>query len=66
MTINWINCFLSILLGFSFAFFFKKACKGSNCVLINGPPKDEISKKTYKVGKDKCYKYIPMNISCKK
>lgn len=56
---------LSILLGFGLATLFRKACSGSNCIIINGPPIKELNDNVYKIDDD-CYKYTPEATLCEK
>lgn len=55
---------LSIILGLSLALLFRRACKGSNCVIITGPPNMEKVANTNFKYKDNCYKYTPVEVDC--
>jgi len=59
------NLLISALLGLGLAAMFKKACNGRNCIIIKGPPYKDIKDKIF-VFEDKCYKYKPKAVSCKK
>lgn len=54
---------VSILLGLGIAALFRRACKGKNCVVIQGPKREEIDKYYYKVFDD-CFKYKPREVPC--
>ena len=47
---------ISIILGLGLATLFRRACKGKECILFNGPIINEMDGKTYKYG-EFCYKY---------
>jgi len=59
------NLLISGLLGLGLAAMFKKVCNDGNCVIIRGPSYKEIKDKIF-VFEDKCYKYKPKAVSCKK
>jgi hypothetical protein len=54
---------LSILLGMGFASFFRKACKGKDCIDYSAPPVEEMEGKNYKFD-GKCYEYYAEPVSC--
>jgi len=56
---------ISIIWGLGFATLFRKACKGRNCIVINGPKPSEMENKIYRFD-NKCYKYKAINTKCKK
>jgi hypothetical protein len=53
----------SILLGLGIAFVFKKECEGKNCIVIEGPDPNEVSKYYFKVNGE-CYQYKPYIVDC--
>lgn len=55
---------ISCILGLGLASLFRKTCSSSNCIIIRGPPLS-IKKNVYKIN-NKCYKYVPTYVSCKK
>lgn len=59
------NLLISALLGLGLATIFKKVCNDGHCVIIKGPPYQEIKDKVF-VFEDKCYKYTPKAVSCPK
>lgn len=58
------NILISALLGLGLAAIFRKVCNEGHCVIIKGPPYEEIKDKVF-VFEDKCYKYTPKAVSCK-
>lgn len=56
---------MSVLLGFGLATFFRVACKGKRCRIIEAPPMEEITDQTYRFD-DKCYKMEKNAIHCDK
>lgn len=55
--------FVSVLLGFGLATVFRKVCSGKNCVIVQGPSKQEVDRYYYKIDED-CYKYTPYTTGC--
>jgi hypothetical protein len=55
---------VSVILGLGIAALFRKACKDNRCVVIQGPPADDVGKFYYKIDHD-CYKYTPVASQCK-
>lgn len=55
--------FISILLGFGLASFFRQVCKDDKCRVVKGPNLKELEKQIYKID-DKCYKYKPVPTLC--
>ena len=56
---------LSVLWGIGLASLFRKACQGSNCIIIKGPNPNEISKKTF-INDGKCFQFQPYIVDCQK
>jgi hypothetical protein len=54
---------LSVILGLGLAALFRQACKGNNCLVVNGPKVSEIQKYYYKLDED-CFKYTPYVTKC--
>jgi hypothetical protein len=54
---------VSVILGFGLATMFVKVCKGSGCIVVQGPPIKEIQKSIYRID-DTCYKYTPIVTKC--
>lgn len=55
---------VSIILGLGIAALFRKACDDKKCIVIQGPPQDEIGRYYYKIDQD-CYKYTPVAAECR-
>ncbi len=59
--------FISILWGLALSLFFKKTCTGNKCVVIQGPPVDEVKTSIYNFDDIKsgtCYKFQPFIKTC--
>ncbi len=54
---------ISALLGFGLAAVFKKVCNDGHCLIVKGPPFEEIDGKTF-IFEDKCYQYKPKAVEC--
>ena len=55
---------ISILIGLGIATIFRKSCKNDDCYIFKGPYTTEIENNIYSFN-NKCYKFIPKNITCK-
>jgi hypothetical protein len=55
---------VSIILGLGIAALFRSVCKDGKCVIIEGPPIEEVQKYYYKIN-DSCYKYEPVPTECR-
>lgn len=56
---------LSFLLGVGIAAMFRPICKGPECVLLRGPPVQEIRDAVYQFGA-KCVEFKPRAVECPK
>jgi hypothetical protein len=63
MNTEYGSVVISVLLGLGLASFFKKVCKDGRCVIIKGPPINEVNKNIYKINEE-CYKYTPFATKC--
>lgn len=54
---------LSIILGLGLAALFRQACKGNECLIVNGPKVNDVRKYFYKIDDD-CFKYTPYATKC--
>ena len=54
---------MSILLGIGLATFFRVACKGKRCRIIEAPPLEELDDQTYKFD-GKCFKLERNAVKC--
>jgi len=59
------NILISAMLGLGLAALFKKVCNDGHCVVVKGPPFEDIKDKVF-VFEDKCYQYSPKAASCSK
>jgi hypothetical protein len=63
MSTEFGSVIVSVVLGLGLASFFKKVCKDGRCVIIKGPPINEVNKNIYKINEE-CYKYTPFATKC--
>lgn len=63
MNTEYGSIIISVVLGLGLASFFKKVCKDGRCVIIKGPPINEVNKNIYKINEE-CYKYTPFATKC--
>lgn len=56
---------ISIILGLGISALFRKVCNERECLIIKGPPTNEIVGNIYEFD-SKCFKYRVKNTSCKK
>lgn len=54
---------ISILLGFGLAAIFRPLCKGPDCLIIRGPPVNEVRGAVYQFG-TKCVEFDAKAIEC--
>ena len=54
---------VSVILGLGLASLFRKVCTEGNCVVIQGPPLDEVENKIFKQD-SKCYRYKAVSTKC--
>lgn len=54
---------ISVIWGLGLAALFRSACKGRRCIVLMGPPPNEIEKTTYKFN-GKCYQFAPETTTC--
>jgi len=57
--------FLSIILGLGLAAIFRKVCDDNNCMIIEGPPINEVENKIFKKD-NKCFRYKSKSETCTK
>ena len=53
----------SLILGIGLAALFQRVCKDGHCIIIQGPPLDEVENKIFKQ-EDKCYRYRAETTTC--
>ena len=56
---------ISIILGLGISALFRKVCNERDCLIVKGPPTDQIVGNIYEFD-SKCFKYRVKNTSCKK
>ena len=56
---------ISIILGLGISALFRKVCNERDCIIVKGPPTNEIVDNIYEFD-SKCFKYRVKNTSCKK
>lgn len=54
---------ISFLLGFGLAAIFRPACRGSECIVLHGPPVKDVVDKVYQMG-EKCVEFTTELVSC--
>lgn len=54
---------LSVILGLGLASLFRQVCKKGQCIVVKGPPVQDVEKYLYKID-DQCYKYTVQARSC--
>mgnify|MGYP000895670860 FL=1 len=55
---------ISVILGLGISALFRKVCNDRDCLIVKGPPSNEIVGSIYEFD-DKCFKYRVKNTSCK-
>lgn len=63
MNIPGMAWLISLLLGFGVAALFRPICKGPECIIMRGPPVDEIRGAVYQFG-SKCVEFNAKAIEC--
>ena len=54
---------LSVILGLGLASLFRRSCVKGQCVVIKGPPVEDVEKYLYRID-GRCYKYTVQARSC--
>jgi len=54
---------ISIILGLGLATLFRRVCIGANCIVVKGPPLEDIKGKIFSLN-NKCYQYTSVMTSC--
>lgn len=60
-----IPTLLSVVIGFGIAALFRPLCKGSECIIVRGPPVNEIRGSVYQYG-SKCVEFRAKPVACPK
>ena len=62
-SISGIPTIISVLIGFGIAALFRPLCKGSECLIIRGPPVGDIRGSVYQYG-SKCVEFNAKPVQC--
>lgn len=54
---------VSVILGLGLAAIFRTTCRGERCIVIHGPPRDQIDRHVYRID-DQCYRYSSYAVGC--
>ncbi len=54
---------ISFILGFGIAAIFRPICRGSECIVLNGPPVKDVVDKVYQMG-EKCVEFSTELVNC--
>lgn len=54
---------ISFVIGLGLAALFRKVCKDGNCMIVKGPPLEEVENKVFKM-ESKCYRYKAEATTC--
>lgn len=54
---------VSVILGLGLAAIFRATCRGEACIVVHGPPRDQIDQHVYRID-DQCFKYTSYAVGC--
>ena len=54
---------ISCVVGFGLAALFRPICKGADCVILRGPPVNQMRDVVYQIG-DKCHEFTSKAVAC--
>lgn len=54
---------MSCIVGFGIAALFRPMCKGADCVVLRGPPVNQMRDAVYQIG-GKCHEFKPKAVTC--
>ncbi len=63
MEVGWFAALVSFLIGFGIAAMFRPMCKGSDCIVVNGPPVKDVIDKVYQMG-ERCVEFTTEVVPC--
>ena len=63
METPWIAAVVSFLIGFGIAAMFRPMCRGSDCLVLHGPPVKDVVDKVYQMG-EKCVEFTTEVVTC--
>lgn len=58
-----IGVLLSCIIGFGLAALFRPMCKDGDCVVLRGPPVNQMRDAVYQIG-GKCHEFTPKAVAC--
>jgi hypothetical protein len=61
----WLAATLSFFIGFGIAAMFRPMCRGSDCIVLHGPPVRDVIDKVYQMG-EKCVEFTTELTDCPK
>ncbi len=59
----WIAAVVSFLIGFGIAAMFRPMCRGSDCLVLHGPPVKDVVDKVYQMG-ERCVEFTTEVVQC--
>jgi len=59
----WIAALLSFFIGFGIAAMFRPMCRGSDCIVLHGPPVRDVIDKVYQMG-ERCVEFTTEVTAC--
>ncbi len=65
MEVGWFAALVSFMIGFGIAAMFRPMCKGSDCIVIHGPPVKDVIDKVYQMG-ERCVEFTTEVVPCPK
>jgi hypothetical protein len=63
MEVSWFAALVSFMIGFGIAAMFRPMCKGSDCIVIHGPPVKDVVDKVYQMG-ERCVEFTTEVVPC--
>jgi hypothetical protein len=58
-----VAAFVSFMIGFGIAAMFRPICRGSDCIVLHGPPVREVIDKVYQMG-ESCVEFTTEVVTC--
>jgi hypothetical protein len=59
----WVAAILSFFIGFGIAAMFRPMCRGSDCIVMHGPPVRDVIDKVYQMG-ERCVEFTTEVTEC--
>ena len=63
LKVPYMATLISFVIGFGIAAIFRPLCKGPDCLVIRGPPVQDIRGSVYMFG-TKCVEFVPKAVAC--